>query len=129
MSNTENTDSGIEKKKIHKIELAKRLYFLNRYIGELIGQREKSSDKLSLQNLNVEIKKLYCLKNKVMLKMIANGNAHICFIQKSQQRSYYVVRINSTYSFHLPLTRNIKRMFDEKTTEKIYNSESETQNI
>ena len=98
------------KTKIHKMELAKQLYFLNHYILGLKKQRNKCADKLSRDKLSNEIAELYALKNSVLVKMILNGNANIRHIQanKGAKTSYYIVRINRDYTFHLPNTNEIK---------------------
>ena len=111
----------IYKTKVHKMEIAKQLYFLNHYILGLKKQRNKCVDGLSRDNLSDEISELYALKNNVLVKMILNGNANIRHIQanKKAKTSYYIVRINRDYTFHMPNTNEIKKVLSEENTKKI----------
>ena len=108
------------KPKIHKIELAKRLYFLNHHINGLKKQRNKCADELQRNMFRKQIQELYDLKNSVILKMLKDGNAHIRYLQKDANvnSSYYIVRINREYSFHLPNTKEIKRILNEENNKE-----------
>jgi hypothetical protein len=114
-----NTDSIGEKPQIYKLDVAKRLYFLNLYISELVEKRDKCPDESLRNDLSAEIKELYSLKANVLLKMLADGNAYIRCMQKNHKRSYYVVRIKFDYTFHLPVTEDVKRVLDGKNKKKM----------
>ena len=98
---------------VPKSEVAERLFFLNRYIKELIERRNECPDEVLRNNMGAEIKELYTLKNNTVIKMVLNGNASIRSVQKSRIMSYYVVRINRGCTFHLPITRKVKRIFNK----------------
>ena len=115
--------------KITKLELAERLYFLNRYAGELAMRKNKCSDEAPCDGLGAEIKKLYSLKAAVILKMITDGDAHIRCMQKKGRQRFYVVRVNRSFMFHLPVTANVKRVLNEKNKDKMPELRPEGQGI
>jgi len=115
ISNGSNTN----KPKVHKIEIAKRLYFLNYYLNKLKQQIIACQDEMVSAALIAEMKKLYILKNRVLTKMLVEGYARIRQHQVGCDGRYYIVRINRDITFHLPITKYVKKALYENTTDGI----------
>ena len=99
------------KKKILKSEIARKLYCLNFHTYELRERYRLSESDEEKSELYHIIKELYILKNEVLVKLILEGNAKICYIQGKQ---FYLVKIMKNFTFHLPMTGKIKRMINER---------------
>ena len=99
-----------EKRTITKQELGERLYFLNWKIKEL---KEQEQDK----SIQKQVEKLYELKNKVLIKLLAEGRSSVG-ARGYAVRGFYSLRMNKTFSFHLPISKEITKAVHEHRTRK-----------
>lgn len=107
----------INNSKMPKFEVGKRVYILNCHI------QAKKQELLHLQEpekhaLQAEIAKLYELKEQVLLKLLREGFATIKYIQMMGDiSSYCIIRVNRETTFHLPITREVKKFLRERHEE------------
>ena len=95
---------------ITKQEMGERLYFLNQVIKDLKAQKN--------DELKPEIKELYELKSKVLLKLLTERQLSV----RGKARTFqglYIFRVNRTFVFHIPQNEEIKEAVREYVAGKI----------
>lgn len=99
-----------DKRKMHKSEITKRLYYLNSYIYQLKTKRNECSDEVLRNGITSQLKKFYLLKEHVLVKMIKEGFATIKQMQIGDKVCYCVVRVNRETTFHLPISNELSKL-------------------